>query len=417
MHFSNGGGVYLATDRRTGERVVLKEARPMAGLDAAERDAVARLQHERDVLRRLDGLDCAPGYRDYFVLGDHHFLVMEFVDATPLQRTLVRTFPLTRADATAESIAEYTVWALDTLPKVRAAVEALHERGVAFCDLHPNNILITPDGRLVLIDFEVATFIEDQGRSVLAHPAFQAPPDRRGADVDHYALACLTPRPVRAAAHASPCRWRGQGDDQLGHMIVDTFPGAGRADQAGPSTRSPGRIEGGPTVSVISGDPMAAMARAILASASPQRADRLFPGDIAQFRPGGGINLAHGAAGVLFALDAAGAGRFPDHEEWLLRRQGRGPARLLRRAPRRRLRARPVRARRPGARSRRPGAWRARGAISTSACGRGCPASGSTCSTWGDARPLVELCAERLPGDVPEISGGAPPQSRSSPRT
>src|SRR5207249_703852 len=33
IHFSNGGGLYRAVDTRTGQRVVLKEARPHAGLD------------------------------------------------------------------------------------------------------------------------------------------------------------------------------------------------------------------------------------------------------------------------------------------------------------------------------------------------------------------------------------------------
>jgi hypothetical protein len=61
------------------------------------------------------------------------------------------------------------------------------------------------------------------------------------------------------------------------------------------------------------------MTRAILASATPDRDDRLFPGDIAQFQPGGGINVAYGAAGVLHALDVTGAGRFPEHEDWLRR--------------------------------------------------------------------------------------------------
>ncbi len=45
------------------------------------------------------------------------------------------------------------------------------------------------------------------------------------------------------------------------------------------------------------------MVRAIRASATPDRGDRLFPGDIDQFRvTGGGLGLAHGAAGVLYAL-------------------------------------------------------------------------------------------------------------------
>jgi hypothetical protein len=62
-----------------------------------------------------------------------------------------------------------------------------------------------------------------------------------------------------------------------------------------------------------------ALTTAILASATPDRDDRLFPGDIAQFQPGGAVNVAYGVAGVLYALDATGAGRFPEHEDWLRR--------------------------------------------------------------------------------------------------
>ena len=61
------------------------------------------------------------------------------------------------------------------------------------------------------------------------------------------------------------------------------------------------------------------MTRAILASATPDREDRLFPGDIKQFTTGG-LNVAYGAAGVLYALAVTGAGRYPEHEEWLVKR-------------------------------------------------------------------------------------------------
>jgi hypothetical protein len=54
----------------------------------------------------------------------------------------------------------------------------------------------------------------------------------------------------------------------------------------------------------------------ILVTATPHRDDRLFPGDIEQFRSGG-LSLAYGAAGVLWSLSACGAGRHRDHEQWL----------------------------------------------------------------------------------------------------
>ena len=69
LHFSNGGGVYTATDKRTAEQVILKEARPYAGLAADESDAVTRLHREYDVLLRLSGLGIAPEVRGFFQVG------------------------------------------------------------------------------------------------------------------------------------------------------------------------------------------------------------------------------------------------------------------------------------------------------------------------------------------------------------
>ncbi|NEE16212.1 hypothetical protein G3M58_58295, partial [Streptomyces sp. SID7499] len=71
-------------DTRTGEQVVLKEARPYAGLAADGADAVARLERERTALEQLAGLDCVPAVRDVFEVGDHHFLVLQYIPGTTL---------------------------------------------------------------------------------------------------------------------------------------------------------------------------------------------------------------------------------------------------------------------------------------------------------------------------------------------
>ncbi|MEO5877821.1 MAG: class III lanthionine synthetase LanKC [Streptosporangiaceae bacterium] len=316
IQFSNGGGVYLGKDRRTGDQVVLKEARPHAGLDIDGRDAIARLRHERDILQRLTGLEVVPEFKDYFQLGEHEFLVQEFIDGNPLQRQLVQRYPLTSATCTDEQILEYSGWVTEMLPKVDAAVQALHDRGVVFGDLHPNNILLSAEGRLVLIDFEVATLVEDEARAALAHPAFVPPPDRVGVQADHYALACLVlglfaPQititlPLhRAKAH------------QLGDLIAETFPVPRNLIDAAVRTVQEHEDDGVRPGEGSWPEQRAAMHRAILASATPDRQDRLFPGDIAQFQPGGAISIAHGAAGVLLALAETGAGRFPEYEDWL----------------------------------------------------------------------------------------------------
>jgi serine/threonine protein kinase len=84
-----------------------------AGLAADGSDAVARLQHERDVLERLAGLDAVPRLLDSFGLGEHYFVVMEFVEGTPLNRASVLRYPLMGAAVSQRAFQQYTDWALD----------------------------------------------------------------------------------------------------------------------------------------------------------------------------------------------------------------------------------------------------------------------------------------------------------------
>ena len=342
LHFSNGGGVYRGTDRRSGERVVLKEARPHAGLSGDGTDAVTRLRCERDALERLAGIDAVPRLLDHLPIGEHEFLVMEHIEGEGLNAALARRCPLLDNTADTSTLADYADWAMAVHRDVDRAVSEIHERGLVYGDLHLFNVIVRPDGRVALVDFEVAADVAAQRRPTLGAVGFVAPRDRVGFDIDHYALACL-----QLALFVPLERIMSLDRAKAAHLaavVAEHFP-VPRAwlDQA---------------VEVITGKPVAAVpypaapphrwrlepdadgwqrARAsigagILASATPDRHDRLYPGDIRQFdtTDTGGLNLAHGAAGVLYALDATGAGRHPEHEEWLIRRaRAAGPSARL----------------------------------------------------------------------------------------
>ncbi|MFC0040536.1 class III lanthionine synthetase LanKC [Actinomadura rayongensis] len=384
LHFSNGGGVYLGRDTRTGERVVLKEARPYAGLAADGSDAVARLERERDALDRLDGLGVAPRVRDWILWGDHRFLVMDFVTGDALNALYARRHPLMGPDPKPDDVAAYTRWALDVHASVAAAVAAVHERGIVFNDLHLFNIMVRPDDRSVaLIDFEAATPVDaPRSARAVANPGFVAPADRTGPDVDRYALACvalalflpittvlsLDRRKAGGLADAIaaqfpdvPAAFLDAAVAEIHRGLPDVPPGGalpaapGAASGAAPSgavasgaapsgaVAPGGALPGGALPGGLPGpDPSTETSRpgrslwdgdqalhdgehatrtlgaAIRAAATPGRDDRLVPGDIAQFNPGGGLGLAHGAAGVLYALHATGHDRWDEGERWLL---------------------------------------------------------------------------------------------------
>jgi hypothetical protein len=334
LHFSNGGGVYTGDDVRTGARVVLKEARPFAGVDFTGADAVARLTRERDILERLAGLDVVPGVRDWLAVGDHRFLVLDFFDATSLYSLLVQRYPLLNARTDEQAAAGYTAWALDMYARVERAVDAVHERGVVIGDLHSHNVLIRPEGRVVLVDFEVAAHVDEGLRPMLAHPAFGAPRDRTGFAIDRYAclrLSLFLPLTTlllldRAKVHDLVSAIRTH------FPVPQAFLAEAEREIVGAQPSGQGRHPRAPvpTPDVAGWErARASMARAILTSATPDRDDRLFPGDVEQF-DSGGLSLGYGAAGVLYALAVTGAGRHPGYEDWLARRALRpGPTTRL----------------------------------------------------------------------------------------
>lgn len=339
LHFSNGGGVYQGTDTRTGREVVLKEGRPHAGLLADGRDAIARLATERAVLERAAGTGAGPEVIEELTVGEHRFLVLEFVPGKTLNNLFSERYPLTCADPEPEALRTYTQWALGIQAKVEAAVDALHGRGVVFNDLHLFNIMVRPDDTVTLIDFEVAAFTEQARTQTLASRAFQAPKGTAGPAVDRYALACLRLAlflpltallPLdrsRAAAMARTIRAEfpdvpQEFLDEAVAVITADLPQGPEIPAAAAKESDIPPFDPGAALEALDWPALrASLAQGILTAASPEREDRLYPGDVAQFAgPGGGLGLAHGAAGVLYALHTTGAPVPEEHVAWLAKR-------------------------------------------------------------------------------------------------
>ena len=325
LHFSNGGGIYVGRDTRTGEQVVLKEGRPHAGLDAWGHDAVRRLVREYETLKRLEGIPGIPKVHDLFWIGEHRFLAMEYVEGDVLGKAIVLRYPLIDPAAGPERYAEFTDWAVNIHRQVANSIAAVHERGVVYGDLHLFNIVVRPDDTVALLDFEVTSTVEEAVRPGLGNPGFSAPRDVSGFDIDLYALACLRlalflPMTNLLALHRIKAR-------HFAEIIANYFPVAPEFMARAVDVIVPPGTPDLPTQRFTADawpELRESLARSILASATPERDDRLFPGDPAQFGVGG-LGLAHGAAGVLYALDVTGAGRHPEHEQWLLSRATNPP--------------------------------------------------------------------------------------------
>ncbi|NOT59339.1 MAG: protein kinase, partial [Acidobacteria bacterium] len=139
------GRVYLAEDTQLGKRVAIKI---LPGSFAEDADRVARFQREA----RMLALAHHPNIAEAYLLrceARPPYLVMEFVPGETLGQRLQRAaLPLHEA--------------VPLLRQMAAALEAAHARQVIHRDLKPDNIKLTPDGTLKLLDFGLAKQVRDE---------------------------------------------------------------------------------------------------------------------------------------------------------------------------------------------------------------------------------------------------------------
>lgn len=330
LHFSNGGGVYQGTDTRSGRRVVLKEGRPHAGLLGDGRDAVDRLESEREALTLSAGSGAGPEVLDWLEVGEHHFLVLEHVPGRTLNSLFAERYPLIGRDPDPEAVESYTRWALEISRRTEQAIHALHAHGVVFNDLHLFNIMVGDDDSVRLIDFEVATPLDrPHKRRLLAARAFQAPRELSGTDVDRYALACLRlalflPLTALLPLDRSRATAIAEAIRREFPQVPDTY--LDEAVEVITSSLPQERVAQGTAIDapLLAADwerTRDSLIAGIEKAATPDRTDRLFPGDVRQFtHPGGGLTLAHGAAGVLYTMHTIGMPVAERYQQWLLDR-------------------------------------------------------------------------------------------------
>ncbi|WP_297555730.1 class III lanthionine synthetase LanKC [uncultured Actinomyces sp.] len=334
LHFSNGGGVYKGEHLETGRAVLLKEARPFAGLDNSRVDAHARLERERIALETLDGLAGIPRLLEYRKGFENYFLVREFVDGDSLTSLIYKNNPLVFGNS--QSLESYAQWALDICAKTEMLIRGIHSRGIVFGDLHPNNVLVDENGDVSLIDFETSSTDTENFVQKMAAPGFGAPDGVSGFDVDWYTfgelcLSVFVPLTQLVSWHKGPDRLLAYATDvfKLPREFADRVSGF----LASPS-RSLEAVEKkgvGSTTTTLSVESLEDLDRwdidriieAIEWSSTPDRDDRLFPGDITQFaEPGGGMSFVSGAAGVLWGLKRLGRVN-QEYTEWFAQRLDR----------------------------------------------------------------------------------------------
>lgn len=183
------GVVYLARDPRLNRNVAIKAlpdhlAADPARLERFQSEAKALAQLNHPAVAGIHGLEEADG---------KHYLILEYVEGESLTERLERDPP---------SVEE----AIELGIRIAVGIEAAHEAGVVHRDLKPDNIRITPNDEVKILDFGLAKMNQETASSsglsglsatvtsvhnnqtlpgvVLGTAAYMSPEQARGRSVD-----------------------------------------------------------------------------------------------------------------------------------------------------------------------------------------------------------------------------------------
>ncbi len=172
------GAVYRAWDMRLSVPVALKEMIPQPGLSPQMLDQLRQqFRQEATVLARLNHPHLVR-VTDFFEEGGNAYLVMDFVEGKSLSDIIKQQGALSEAEA------------LDWAKQLLDALAYCHQQGIIHRDIKPQNVVIRPDGRAVLVDFGLVKLWDPNDPRTrtamrgMGTPEY-APPEQYEADAGH----------------------------------------------------------------------------------------------------------------------------------------------------------------------------------------------------------------------------------------
>lgn len=166
------GAVYKGVDLMLEREVAIKVLKPEL---ASQPQVVERFRSEAVTLAKLNHPNIATLY-SFFRQGDNFFMVLEFVNGTPLERIIEAHGVMTCEQA------------IPLFCQMLEGIEHAHSFGIIHRDIKPANMMLTQNGLLKVLDFGIARALGSARMTRAGHLIgtieYMSPEQVRGMDTD-----------------------------------------------------------------------------------------------------------------------------------------------------------------------------------------------------------------------------------------
>jgi eukaryotic-like serine/threonine-protein kinase len=171
----NTGGmaeIWLATDQQGGTFAIRKL------LDKLRFNFVAKRRFLRgcEILSKIHNHEFVIGYHEHGKIEGCHYCLMEYIEGSNLKLSLARNEP---------ALQEFVG---NILIDMAVSLEHVHDSGFMHLDFKPENVVVTRNGNVRLVDFDLAQPRPDQPKKMSKNPgtpAYMAPEQLRRHPYDH----------------------------------------------------------------------------------------------------------------------------------------------------------------------------------------------------------------------------------------
>lgn len=170
----NSGGmadIWIATDAK-GKTHALRRLHEHLRHDST---AKKRFLRGCEVLEKVQDHECIIGYVEHGKIDGQLYLLMEYVEGDNLKELYARHDPVLL-----ENVAQILI-------DMAVGLEHIHESGFMHLDFKPENVLVTRNGSVRLVDFDLAQEIQEKPVKIKKNPgtpAYMAPEQLSGQPID-----------------------------------------------------------------------------------------------------------------------------------------------------------------------------------------------------------------------------------------